>query len=249
MNKYFLIIALVCCRFFPSAAQEVSGTVEYEYVLDWVKIQNKAPYLSKEEKDRMAQTWKNDATETEKMRLYFDASGSYYSYESTTATSDDGRYTWRRKDYIITRDFSVNTITEVHETLGKTYIITDSLKAPKWKIMNELKDIGGYMCMKATTYDEVRKQPVVAWFCADIPVSVGPERYTGLPGLILELTADNEAVTITAKLIDIKNKPEIPKLSKKLKGKKVSQAEFDSLIATYIKDQTYKHQFPYGIRY
>lgn len=248
MKKYILLTALFCINTLVSG-QEVSGTVDYEYVMDWVKIQAKAPYLSKEEKDRMAQTWKNDATETEKMKLFFDATGSYYTYENQQAVSDDGSYSWRRRDYFITRDFKTNTLTEVHETLGRTYIIADSIKAPVWKVMNELKDIGGYMCMKATTYDAVRKQPVTAWFCADIPVSIGPERYMGLPGLILEVSVDNDAIVITAKSIDLKTKPELPKLSKKLKGKKLTQGEFDAMVVKYIADQTYKHEFPWNLRY
>lgn len=250
MKKYFIILLpLLFMKITGSTAQEASGIVEYDYVYDWIKMRARATYMSKEEKDRMALTWKNDGVETEKMKLFFDQEGSYYTYENQQGVSDDGSYTWRRKDYYVTRDFTNSTLTEVHEMLGRTYIVSDSIRAPRWKIMNELKDIGGYICMKATTYDEVRKQPVTAWFCADIPVSIGPERYTGLPGLILEVSVDNDAIVITAKSIDLKSKPELPKLSKKLKGKKVKEDEFNAIIVKYIEEQTYKHQFPYGIRY
>jgi GLPGLI family protein len=248
MKKYILIATLLWANTVASA-QEVFGTVDYDYVLDWIKIQNKASYLSKEEKDRMAQTWKNESLDTQKMKLFFDGGGSYYTYENQQATSEDGSYSWMRRDYFITRNFANNTTLEVHETLGRTYVVADSVKAPKWKVLNELKDIGGYMCMKATTYDAVKKQAVVAWFCADIPVSIGPENYLGLPGLILELSVDNDAVVITAKNIDLKKKPEMPKLSKKLKGKKINQDEFNALMIKYITESTYNHRFPYDIRY
>ncbi|MVO08778.1 GLPGLI family protein [Flavobacterium sp. TP390] len=62
-----------------------------------------------------------------------------------------------------------------------------------WNLTNETKNINGYTCYKATyTYIQKWKGrefpwPVIAWYCPEIPVSLGPIRYSGLPGLILEL--------------------------------------------------------------
>lgn len=64
----------------------------------------------------------------------------------------------------------------------------------KWNLTNETKEIGGYKCYKATyTYIQKwrgREFPwkVVAWYSPEIPLPYGPIRYSGLPGLILELT-------------------------------------------------------------
>ncbi|NBA85400.1 GLPGLI family protein [Emticicia sp. CRIBPO] len=250
MKKYFLIVlSLLFLNVTKSNAQEVFGTVDYDYTSDWVKIYNRATYLTKEEKEREAMTSRNWTPNAEKMKLFFDGTGSYYTYESQDAGSPGG-YSWQKADYFITRDFTTNMLTEIHNVQGRTFTVVDSIRAPKWKVLNELKDIGGYMCMKATTYDDVKKQNVTAWFCADIPVSIGPEQYTGLPGLILEISVDDDAVLITAKRIDLKVKPEIPKLSaKKLKGKKSKMADFNNFITQHLKDSAYKHEFAWGLRY
>ena len=65
-----------------------------------------------------------------------------------------------------------------------------------WKISEETKKIGEFTCYKATGYREtsyreegkykIKKTPVVAWFCPDIPVPFGPVFARDLPGLIFE---------------------------------------------------------------
>jgi GLPGLI family protein len=65
----------------------------------------------------------------------------------------------------------------------------------KWVITSEMKIIGGYKSIKATTdsYEMKKDNPyyqgkTFAWFAVDIPFSAGPARYCGLPGLILEIS-------------------------------------------------------------
>ncbi len=53
----------------------------------------------------------------------------------------------------------------------------------KWKIEDETKDILGYECVKAIGKYHGRKWEV--WFTPDIPISDGPWKLCGLPGLIL----------------------------------------------------------------
>lgn len=52
-----------------------------------------------------------------------------------------------------------------------------------WEIANETKIINGFTCKKAVT--NKYGYPYTAWFTEDIPVNAGPERFNGLPGLIL----------------------------------------------------------------
>jgi len=59
-----------------------------------------------------------------------------------------------------------------------------------WSIHLEKKNILGYSCQKATTIFRGRKW--TAWFSIEIPVSDGPWKFCGLPGLILSVSDDKE---------------------------------------------------------
>lgn len=232
-----------------NTASRFEGLVTYERTMQWSKLQQRATYLSQEQKDRMQQTGKNWGGYKILMNLYFSPSRSLYTYTNDRAESEDGRYTWRPDTYLVARDFKNSTATEQHEMIDNLYLLTDSLRPPKWRIMNEIKDINGYVCMKAVLDDSIRNQKVTAWFTDAIPVSAGPERYFGLPGLILEVMVNDGDVLITAQSINFQNVSSQLKLPKKLKGKKVNEAQFNQLITNYIAESASMRRFPSAIRY
>ena len=104
--------------------------------------------------------------------------------------------------------------------------------------------IGKYTCFKATakiingSSKDNSSTNVVAWYTIDIPVSQGPGKYWGLPGLILEVQTEDVVYTCTkielsqANDIGIK----IPK-----KGKKISQKKFDKLFVSTLNDIRERH--------
>jgi GLPGLI family protein len=198
----------------------------------------------------MAQTWKNFEEDNKgiKMKLAFSPNESLYTYNSDEP--EEGGYSWRKSEFYLYRNFERDKKTDIIEMLGRTYSIEDSLHAPRWKIGNQIKEVAGYVCMKAETEDPIKKQKITAWFAQDIPVSAGPERINGLPGLILELDIDDGAVTIEA--TDVTFRPLTPADLKlpKLKTRKIDDVAYDALIDKHIKEQTTAHQNPYWeIRY
>ena len=125
----------------------------------------------------------------------------------------------------------------------------DTLHAPTWKILNQIKEVAGYICMKAVTVDTVKNQTITAWFAQDIPVQAGPERFFGLPGLILELDVNDGDVTIIASKVEFKKLTNEFNL-KKMKGKKISDAEYNKIIADFIKESIKGERNPFwGLRY
>lgn len=66
----------------------------------------------------------------------------------------------------------------------KMYYVKEEAIIFDWKITNETKKIGSFKCKKATT--KFRGRNYIAWFAPEIPVSYGPWKLNGLPGLILE---------------------------------------------------------------
>lgn len=63
-------------------------------------------------------------------------------------------------------------------------IVTDTLGAIEWAIHPERKMFGEYECRRAT--GTFGRREYEAWFAPDIPISSGPHKLAGLPGLILE---------------------------------------------------------------
>jgi GLPGLI family protein len=74
-------------------------------------------------------------------------------------------------------------------------LVTDVATA--WEITNNTKLINNYRCYEAklTISKEVsqsnKNKVITAWFTSEIPLSLGPNGYSGLPGLILELKDNN----------------------------------------------------------
>lgn len=229
--------------------QKISGEIVYEKVGYWSRIYTRANYLTQEEKDREKQTWKNDDEFKSKMKLSFTESESEYTYANDQGESEDGNYTWRQDEYIVKRNFNDQTLTELHEMLGKNYLVKDSLQTTNWRIMNEVKEVANYICMKAVCKDTIKDQNITAWFATDLPVSAGPERYYGLPGIILEISVNDGDVTYIAQKIDLKPLTIQSKMPKKIKAKTIDLAQYNKLIYDYIQDSMKAHRYPWAVRY
>lgn len=249
-NITFLFLILFTVKTLAQAPKQpiTEGVIVYERTEFWPKIVGRLSYMSKEEKDRVKMTWgANDEGFKQNYNLYFNPNESLYTYGEE---NKEYTYSWRKEELILHRNFAADKKTDIIETLGKTFVIEDSLHAPTWKIMNQLKDISGYICMKAVTEDTIKKQKIEAWFAQDLPSQVGPERYFGLPGAILELDINEGDVVITATKIDAKKVEKEIALPKKLKGKKIKDTDFDKLIDEHIKTSIKSYRNPYwALRY
>jgi GLPGLI family protein len=90
--------------------------------------------------------------------------------------------------------------------LGANIYTENDLKS-NWVLTNETKLIDNYLCYKATNIYKVTNDtktflhPVTAWYCPQIPFRYGPNGYSNLPGLILELQVRN--VVYGAKVIKL----------------------------------------------
>ncbi|RYC71623.1 GLPGLI family protein [Spirosoma sordidisoli] len=249
MNRFILILCGMLMTTL-SLAQQTEGVVTYQRKTYWSKIIARMTFLSQEQKDRAAQTWKNDDESKEKMKLSFNANESLYTYASEQGETEDGQYSWRNADLVLYRNFDKDKKIDVMEMLGKTYIVEDSLHTPTWKIGNQIKEVAGYICMRADTEDPIKKQKITAWFAQDIPVPAGPERYSGLPGVILELNLNEGDVIIEATGVAFRKlTPDDLKLPK-LKGKKLTDTAYDALISQHIAESMTAHRNPFWtIRY
>lgn len=230
------------------AAQPVSGRITYKRTTHWIRILEDLPYISQAEKDRATLTWGDDDHNFSLYSLRFTPEESVYTHEDPNGTEDI--WTWRKDDYLIHRNWATMTRQDLVEMLDRTYIIEDDLHFPKWKILSEIKDIEGYVCMSAETRDTIKGQRIVAWFTDQIPVPAGPEMSGGLPGMILELEVNDGAMVVTATAIDLNLPEDGLGLPKKWKGKRIDEAKYTNMIRTYLADAVDAQRNPYwSLRY
>ena len=65
------------------------------------------------------------------------------------------------------------------------YVYEDELNAQQWEIHDSTKTILDYPCQTAEC--DFRGRQWTAWFSTNVPVSDGPWKFRGLPGLIMEV--------------------------------------------------------------
>ena len=76
------------------------------------------------------------------------------------------------------------------------YCYVDSLHTQTWTMGDSTREVLGYTCQQATT--DFRGRRWTAWFATDIPISDGPWKLGGLPGLILEAYDEGQQHVFTA---------------------------------------------------
>lgn len=130
------------------------------------------------------------------------------------------------------------------EMFDREFLVEDSIRKLSWKLSDETRSILGHTARKATA-SRVQTRPritmengemkremvtdttqVVAWFTSEIPVPAGPPEFGGqLPGLILELEANNGRVLYKA--IEVSPKVNVAGIKEPRGGKRLTAAEFD----------------------
>lgn len=156
-------------------------------------------------------------------------------------------------------DLAKQTQYEERAFFEKEFLIVDSLKQYKWKLSEETKTIAKQLCKKATTMvtapqmrvrisrggenntDTAANAPIkpretelVVWYAENIPVSVGPDNYSGLPGVIMEMNLDNGATVTTA--VEVSAKYPKKELIQPTKGEKVTRTQFQEQMQKLMQD-------------
>jgi GLPGLI family protein len=108
------------------------------------------------------------------------------------------------------------------------YCLVDSIsEIPQWELLPDTTTILGFVCHKAKT--NTKKGELWAWYAPDIPLPLGPERWGGLPGMILGTENPVTKNTIWAIRIDIPVKTPVA-VTPCQDGKKISRHDFDQIV-------------------
>ncbi len=151
-------------------------------------------------------------------------------------TSEDGaqiEINTKRSEELTFYNMTDKELTQKVDFMDRVFLIKDDLKSLKWKITADTKSILDYNCQKATyTEDSTTYE---AWFTTQIPVSIGPSRFVGLPGAILELSINDGERTYVATKVDL-----VGDFGSEItlpgKGKKVTRREFNKIKAEKMKE-------------
>jgi GLPGLI family protein len=87
--------------------------------------------------------------------------------------------------YKIYKNTAKPTILFIESLKRKKYAYVDSFPMRNWHLTDSSITLKGYRCQKATIAFRGRKYE--AWFTREIPISEGPYKFCGLPGLIISL--------------------------------------------------------------
>ena len=111
----------------------------------------------------------------------------------------------KMKAYIY-KNYPEGKMTVTDGVLLQDYIYQDSLNAQDWNIEDSTTTVLGHECQMATCC--FRGHRWTAWFAMDIPVSDGPWKLGGLPGLVME--ANSERNQHVFKMVGIENVSQEP---------------------------------------
>ncbi len=182
-----------------------NGKITYGYIANGATIQaelvfngNKSVYNSfiKRSKESVKVLTKENKDEDEKNEVNI-AINPYNSIPE-----DLGLLTNLENNTIIENKYYPGNIN------GKTYdtlFIKDKARAIKWEILEESKTINALVCYKAI--GSFRGRTYTVWFTLDIPVSFGPWKLNGLPGLILEASDSKKEYLFYVEKIELNKEP------------------------------------------
>lgn len=177
-----------------------TGSVEYEKTINMYAVIKKKVDLDKSSFSAQAfESFKKTQPQFKKVKSTFTFAGNktlYTPIKNTEPASNNylAQEPAADQNNIVFTDLGTSASITQKTVFEETFLLKDSVRKINWKITDEKRDIAGYSCRRANAIvlDSIY---VVAFFTDEIPVSGGPESFTGLPGLILGVALPHEHIT------------------------------------------------------
>ncbi|MXV14066.1 GLPGLI family protein [Hufsiella ginkgonis] len=227
---FFLLLCLADSLRAQHVKMITSGSIEYEKSVNVAEVMSKL-VDDKAQKEKLLELYKTKPKfAVFKSSLDFSQNKTLYNSGAEAASYSLLNPAVAQNNLVYT-DLETGVRTTQRDSPYGLFLVTDTVRPVKWKVTDETRTILGYPCRRANglIMDSVY---VVAFFTGDIPVSGGPESFTGLPGMILLLSLPHENMTWTATKIDAAAPPA---LAPPTKGKKKTQAEYRAIVETQLK--------------
>ena len=168
---------------------------------------------------------------------------SYHNYIVDSIRSNSDRGTWMLykstdNSYNLYINYPANKVTVTDNAMGTMshFEYMENFEIQKWNIINETQKILGHNCKKATC--RFRGRDYIAWYATDIPISRGPYKFAGLPGLILKISDTENLYDFECIAIEKNNKPIYKgyKYKEDIKTVSTTREEFISMEKRYCEN-------------
>ncbi|WP_282132709.1 GLPGLI family protein [Cellulophaga baltica] len=198
---------------FTTTAQSIQ--VEYDYILMMQEIQQEYSVKSKLTSDGTSSIYEIDHT------------GIMKNSQGTNNLDDKTELIIKSKrNEFVFKNFKEKKIFYRDRIGLKDFKIKDSLSNTQWNLTTNTKEILGYLCQEAKATYGTREY--TAYFTTQLNYPDGPWRFSGLPGLILEIKSDDDFFKLIATSIATK-KEKLVIENPYIKDKLISWAEFLAL--------------------
>ena len=243
--KFILGFAIILCASL-SIAQDFQGKAFYQTSRD-VSFSMDSSSFSPERQAAMNEMIKNQFNK--EYTLVFDQQASLYKEQAKLDGPSQGGgmvfISMSGASSELYKNTKEKRFTGKRDLFGKEFLVKDQLKEIDWKLESETKQIGQYICYKATTTrtaermgvmgendEELQEEEpeiitITAWYTPEIAVSAGPDRFWGLPGLIMEIN-EGKSKIICSKIV--LNSEDVVEIKEPSKGKVVTEEEFEKLM-------------------
>jgi GLPGLI family protein len=227
MKNYFFILLLVISL--NGFTQKISGKVTYVVSMEsYTKEKIDSIAKNMKTKNVKMDKWMRDIFEnTPDVNAFLEFKNTESLYFVEDKMQNDGKPTYNVNRTSAGGDdkYYKNTKTgeyfKENSTFGELLLIEIDTK--KWEITQESKKIGNYLCYKSIDINSTnRKMKPVVWFTPEIPVSFGPLKYNGLPGLVILVEMYKRTISVSEIIL---NPEEEIIINKPTKGEKITAEE------------------------
>jgi GLPGLI family protein len=237
----FVIVLLLAATAGNLSAQDiVGGTVKYQQT----QKNNFASVFGEHDNPRVAAWVASLPAERQSMRvLYFTENKALYEEDLVERKILDRRLqrAYERAEYMrppstqlqkVYYDFGKNERIEQLEFMTRDFLVSDIIEKKAWRLTNKHTRILDYTCLGAEL--KTGEHSITAWFTSEIPILAGPDRFYGLPGLILAVEVHGETAFL-ATSVDL-TPPAEGVLSKPDEGRKITRKKLNRIVEEKIEE-------------
>ncbi|HEY4150844.1 MAG TPA: GLPGLI family protein [Chitinophagaceae bacterium] len=238
MKPFSFLLAFLLPGAYLSAQQArfvSSGTIEFEKTANDYALVNNGQYLGKNlagSEQQLPEQYQKEHPQfiVSKSTLYFRDNKTLFVPDLLPATAMSMfSVPIAAQNNIVYSNFPADSLVVQKDVLGETFLLNDRARKTNWKITGETREIAGYTCRRANALimDSIY---AVAFYTEQIHIPGGPESFSGLPGMILELALPHEHVTWRAVRVMDRALPPVPVTAPK-KGKPIDRRQLLDILS------------------